>query len=168
MYSDFSGGPQGTRDQITQLMAPRGGTMGDGIRLSVINGIGLVVALLAIGVISLVARVLSLPYVLISFIVGIAIVVAAIFFWFRYAEAHGRAARARQQSVRPDVYGAVAALPFAILGLLMVSFGLFGLFVAMISFSLSRAGDGLQRLLFAIIFLGLAAANIIVARAATD
>ena len=142
--------------------------MTDGIRLAVINGIGLVIALLAIGLISLVARLIGLPHVLISFIIGAAVVAGAIYFWFRYAEAHGRAARARQRSVRPDVFGAVAALPFAILGLLMVSFGLFGLFIAMISFSLSRAGDGLQRLLFAVIFLGLAATNIIVARAATD
>lgn len=168
MYSDFSGGPQGTRDQVTQLLAPRGGTMTDGLRLAVMNGIGLVVALLLIGLISLLARVLGLPHVLISFVVGAALVAVAIFFWFRYAEAHGRAARSRQRSVRPDVFGAVASLPFAILGLLLVSFGLFGLFFAMITFSLSRAGDGLQRLLFAVIFLGLAATNVIIARAATD
>jgi hypothetical protein len=168
MYSDFSGGQQGTRDQITQLMAPRGGTMTDGIRLAVINGIGLVTALLVIGLISLIARLIGLPHVLISFVIGAALVAGAVFFWIRYAEAHGRAARASQLSLRPDVFGAIAALPFAILGLLMVLFGLFGLFVAMISFSLSQAGDGLQRLLFAVICLGLAATNIIIARAATD
>ena len=64
--------------------------------------------------------------------------------------------------------GAIAALPFALVGLLLLSFGLVGLFFAMITFSLSRAGDGLQRILFAVIFIGLAVANIIIARAATD
>ena len=168
MYSDFSGGPQGTRDQITQLIAPSGGTMTDGIRLAVINGIGLVLALLLIGMVSLITRLIGLPHVVISFIVGAGIVAAAIFFWFRYAEAHGKRARALQRSVRPDVFGAIAALPFALVGLLLLSFGLVGLFFAMITFSVSRAGDGLQRILFAVIFIGLAVANIIIARAATD
>lgn len=168
MYSEYSGGPHRSRDQITQLMAPRGGTVTDGIRLAVINGVGLVVAMLLIGLISLLMRVLGLPHVLVSFVIGVIVVALAIFFWFRYAEAHGRAARALQRSVRPDVFGAVAAIPFAIVGLLLVSFGLFGLFFAMITFSLSRAGDGLQRLLFAVIFLGLAVANVIIARAASD
>lgn len=168
MYSDFSGGPQGTRDQITQLIAPGGGTMTDGIRLAVLNGIGLVIALLVIGMVSLVTRMIGLPHVVISFIAGAGIVAAAIFFWFRYADAHGKAARARQRGVRPDVFGAIAALPFALVGLLLLSFGLVGLFFAMVTFSLSRAGDGLQRLLFAVIFFGLAVANIVIARAATD
>jgi hypothetical protein len=168
MYSEYSGGPHRTRDQITQLMAPRGGTVTDGIRLAVINGVGLVLSMLFIGLISLLTRVVGLPHVLISFVIGVVVVAGAVFFWFRYAEAHGRAARTLQRNVRPDVFGAVAAIPFAILGLLMVSFGLFGLFFAMISFSLSRAGDGLQRLLFAVIFLGLAVANVIIARAASD
>jgi hypothetical protein len=168
MYSDFPGGPQGTRDQITQLISPSGGTMTDGIRLAVINGVGLVLALLLIGMVSLITRLIGLPHVVISFIVGSGIVAAAIFFWFRYAEAHGKRARALQRSVRPDVFGAIAALPFALVGLLLLSFGLVGLFFAMITFSLSRAGDGLQRILFAVIFIGLAVANIIIARAATD
>lgn len=168
MYSEYSGGPQSTREQIAQLMAPRGGTMSDGIRLAVINGIGLVLVALVIGLVSIVLRALDLPNVLISFVIGVACVALAVFFWFRYAEAHGRVARARQNHVRPDVFGSIAAIPFALIGLLLASSGLFGLFLAMVTFSLSRAGDGLQRLLFAIIFFGLAIANVIIARAASD
>jgi len=168
MYSDYSGGPQGSRDQITQLVAPRGGTLTDGLRLAALNGIGLILVSLAIGLVSVVMRALGLPFVLVGFGVGVVCIALAVYVWFRYAEAHGRAARAKQRSVRPDVYGAVAAIPFALVGLLLVSSGLFGLFLAMVTFSLSRAGDGLQRLLFAVIFLGLAVANVIVARAASD
>jgi uncharacterized membrane protein len=168
MYSEYSGGPQSTRAQITQLMSPRGGTTSDGLRLAIINGIGLVVVALLIGIVSLITRAVGLPNVLISFGTGIACIALAVFFWFRYAEAHGRAARARQNSVRPDVFGSIAAIPFAVVGLLLVSSGLFGLFLAMVTFSLSRAGAGLERLLYAIIFLGLAVGNVIVARAASD
>lgn len=168
MYSDYSGGPQGSRDQFTQLISPRGGTVTDGLRLAAINGLGLIFASLIIGVISLAMRALDLPVILVGFGVAVVFIALAIFFWFRYAEAHGRAARARQRSVRPDVFGAVAAIPFAVVGLLLVASGLFGLFLAMVTFSLSRAGEGLQRLLFAIIFLGLAATNVIIARAASD
>jgi len=168
MYSDFSGGPQDTRDQIIQLMAPRGGAMADGIRLAMINGVGLVVGVLGIGVISLFTRLIGLPHVIISFLVGVALVTLAVFFWFRYATAHGKAARASQRGVRADVFGAVAAIPFAVVGLLTVAWGILGLLFGMLSFSLSRAGDGLERLLVAVILLGLAAANVIIARAATD
>ncbi len=168
MYSDFSGGPQGSRAQITQLVAPRGGTLTDGLRLAALNGLGLILVALTIGLVSVVMRALGLPFVLVGFGVAVVCIALAVYIWFRYAEAHGRAARAKQRSVRPDVYGAVAAIPFALVGLLLVSSGLFGLFLAMVTFSLSRAGDGLQRLLFAVIFLGLAVANVIVARAASD
>jgi hypothetical protein len=168
MYSDYTGGPQGTRDLLSQLMSPRGGSMSDGIRLAVINGIGLITGLLLIGLAMLFARLIGLPHLIIGFVVGVVLIVVAVFFWFRYAEAHGKAARATQRSVRPDVFGAVAAAPFAIVGLMTVAWGLLGLFFAMVTFSLSRAGDGLERLLFAVILLGLAAANIIIARAATD
>jgi hypothetical protein len=168
MYSEYSGGPQGSRGQVVQLVAPRGGTVTDGLRLAVMNGIGLVAASLFIGLIALVVRALDWPVILIGFGVGVVFVAVAVFFWFRYAEAHGRAARAKQRSVRPDIYGAVAALPFAIVGLLLLSWGLFGLLFAMFTFSMSRAGDALQQLLFAVIFFGLAATNVIIARAASD
>lgn len=168
MYSEYSGGPQASRHQVAQLVAPRGGTVTDGLRLAVMNGIGLVAASLFIGLTALVVRALDWPVILIGFGIGVVFVAAAVFFWFRYAEAHGRAARARQRSVRPDIFGAVAALPFAIVGLVLVSSGLFGLLLAMFTFSLSRAGDAMQRLLFAVIFLGLAATNVIIARAASD
>lgn len=168
MYSDFTGGPQSTRDLLTQLIAPRGGSMTDGIRLAVINGIGLIAALVLIGLVSLFMRLIGLPHVIISFVFGVVLIVFAVFFWFRFAEAHGKAARANQRSVRADVFGAVAAIPFAIVGLMTVAWGLLGLFFGMLTFSLSRAGDGLERLLVAIIFLGLAVSNVIIARAATD
>lgn len=168
MYSEYSGGPPGTREEIARLISPRGGTMTDGIRLAAINGVGLIVAAMVIGFASIITRAVGLPHVLISFGIGVAWIALAVYVWFRYAAAHGRAARARQRGVRPDVFGSVAAIPFAVVGLLLVSFGLFGLFVAMVTFSLSRAGDSLERLLFAVIFLGLAAANVIIARAASD
>ena len=168
MYSEYSGGPQSTRDQLVQIAAPRGGTMTDGLRLAILNGLGLILAALVIGIVSVFLRLLDLPHVLIGFIVGVAFVALGVFVWFRYAEAHGRAARARQRRVQPDIYGAIAGLPFARVGLALVSSGLFGLFLGMVTFSMSRATDGFERLLFALIFAGLAAANIIIARAASD
>lgn len=168
MYSEYSGGPQGSRDQIMRLVAPHGGTVTDGLRLAALNGAGLILASLIIGVISVIMRALDLPFVLVGFGVTVVFIALAIYFWFKYAEAHGRAARAKHRMVRPDVFGAVAALPFALIGLLLVSSGLFALFLAMVTFSLSRAGGGLQRLLYAVIFLGLAITNVIIARAASD
>ncbi|HEX5165964.1 MAG TPA: hypothetical protein VFV93_11255 [Thermomicrobiales bacterium] len=153
---------------LLQLIRPRGGTVSDGIRLAAINGFGLIVSALLIGFISLILRWLDFPVLLIGFGLVVILVAAAVVFWFRYASAHGKAARTSQRNVRPDVFGAIAAIPFALVGLFLVANGLFGLFLAMVTFSLSRAGDGLERLLFAVIFLGLAATNIIIARAASD
>jgi hypothetical protein len=153
---------------LLQLIRPRGGTVSDGIRLAALNGFGLIVSALLIGFISLILRWFDLPALLIDFGLIVILVAAAVVFWFRYASAHGKAARALQRHVRPDVFGAIAAIPFALVGLLLASSGLFSLFLAMVTFSLSRAGGGLQRLLFAVIFLGLAATNIIIARAASD
>jgi hypothetical protein len=153
---------------LLQLIRPRGGTVSDGIRLAALNGFGLIVSALLIGFISLILRWFDLPALLIDFGLIVILVAAAVVFWFRYASAHGKAARALQRHVRTDVFGAISAIPFALVGLLLASSGLFSLFLAMVTFSLSRAGGGLQRLLFAVIFLGLAATNIIIARAASD
>jgi hypothetical protein len=146
--------------------------MTDGARLATLNAIGLFVAAIVYGLASVVRRVIGLDVGLLvvigTFVAATALVAVAVFVWHQYATAHGRAARARQRQVRPDVYGAIAGLPFTMLGLLLVSSGIFGLFWAMVTFSLSRAVDGLQRLLFAVIFLGLAAVNIIIARAASE
>ncbi|MGH9176715.1 MAG: hypothetical protein ACRD1H_20260 [Vicinamibacterales bacterium] len=146
--------------------------MTDGIRLATVNAVGLVVGAFLFALASFVSRVVGLdgglPVILVLFGAAIAVVCCALFVWYRYAEAHGRAARLGQRGVRPDVFGAIAGLPFVAVGLLLIASGVFSLFWALLTFSLSRAGDGLQRLLFAVIFLGLAAGCVIMARAAND
>jgi hypothetical protein len=91
-----------------------------------------------------------------------------VFVWFRFATAHGRRARASGRSVRPDLFGGIAAIPFAVIAIILISSGLFGLFLSVLTFSASRAGDAIQRLAMALFFLLLAAANVIIARAASD
>ncbi len=168
----YTGGPPTTRDRINDWLAPRGGPVVDGIRLAAINTVGLVLALAIVGIVSLLTRlldaILPLPFIFTGFVTIMLLVVAALWFWYRYAEAYARAVRVRARSVRPDVYGAIAALPFVLLALVLVSVGLFSLFLAVITFSLSRAIDAFQQIIFAALFVGLALANVIVARAASD
>jgi hypothetical protein len=157
---------------LERWLAPRGGTVTDGARLAAINAVGLVVALLIVGVMSLLTRLLRhllpLPFWFTGLVTLLILLALAVFIWFRFATAHGRAARASGRAVSPDLFGVIAAIPFVAVAVILTSSGLFGLFLSIITFSASRAGDAIQRLATALAFLLLAAGNVIIARAASD
>jgi hypothetical protein len=87
---------------------------------------------------------------------------------YTYSVAHGRAARRNARAVRSDVFGAIAAIPFALIGIILMGNALLGLFFATITFSLSRAGDSAVRFAVSLLFFGLALATLLLARAAAD
>lgn len=151
---------------------PTGSTMVDGLRLAAINTAFLIALVLVVSIGSLIMRivnwVLPIPALFPAFVVVILAVVAGVIFWHRYADAHLEQALARGKQTKPDIYGALAALPFIGMALLLISSGILGLFFAVITFSGDRSFDSLMRMLYGVFFAGAAAANLIVARAASD
>ena len=169
---EFTGGPASAPDRIKSLLTPHGGAVTDGARLAAINTIGIVVALVVVTLVSLLARVLDrllpIPVLVVSFITLLVLIAFGIFVSYRYANEYGNAARARRHDVRPDLFGAVGAIPFAAIAVILLLFGLFGLFFAVITISGDRAIDALQRMGFGLVFLLLAGATIVTSRAASD
>lgn len=74
----------------------------------------------------------------------------------------------RGKQTRPDVFGLIAALPFIAMALLLLASGVLSLFFAVITFSGDRSVDALFRILYGGLFTLAAAANMIIARAASD
>lgn len=146
--------------------------MTDGARLAAINTVGIVVGLAAVTLLSLLARALDwllpIPVLAVSLIALLVLVAFGMFISYRYASEYGKAARLRSRDVRPDIFGAVGAIPFAAIAIILLVFGLFGLFFAVITVSGERALDALQRMGFGIVFLLLAGGTIVASRAASD
>jgi hypothetical protein len=169
---EFTGGPEEPVDRLTRILRPRGGTVADGLRLACINGVGLIVGFAALAIVAVITRLLQriidLPFVFSGFLTALVLLVVAVWIWYRYARAHGEAARARGREVRADVFGAVAASPFAGLAAFLACVGFFSLLLAMVTLSGTRALDALRQLGFALLFLGIALGNIVVARAASE
>lgn len=144
--------------------------MSDGVRLAVINGLYLFVALALAGLLSVTIRLLRwiipLPLLFPGFVVVILTVVFGAFVWYQYGLAHGQAARERGRLTRPDMFGAIGAVPFLAFAIMLVSSGLFALFFAMIAFNPVEAWQSITRIGFGMFFVLLAAANVIVARVA--
>ena len=172
MKFDFNEFRRPASDGVIDWFRPTGSTVVDGLRLAAINTVFLVALLIVVSISSLLLRianwVLPIPVIFPAFIVVVACLALGAFGWHRYAAAHGREAMARGKQTRPDVFGALAALPFIGLALLLISSGILSLFFAMITFSGGRTFDALVRMLYGLIFAGAAAANLIVARAASD
>jgi ABC-type multidrug transport system fused ATPase/permease subunit len=169
---EFTGGPERPLDRVTRLLSPRGATVSDGIRLAVINALGLILGLATISLVALVTRVVrrvfELPFMFSGFLTAVVLIAIAAWVWYRYALAYGRLARERGREVRADVFGAVAATPFAVVAAMLLFFGFFSLFFAMITFSGGRALDAVRQMGFALLFAGIALGNVIVARAASE
>lgn len=159
-------------NEFLDWFRPRGATVADGVRLAIINTIFLVLLLIAVAVGSLFLRLvtwaLPFPVIFPAFFVLVICLLFGLFFWYRYAQAHGSAALARGREVRPDVFGAIGAIPFIGIALLLISSGILAFFIAVITFSGGRTVDALARMLYGVIFTAAAAANIIIARAASD
>lgn len=172
MKFDFDEFRRPANDGFVDWFRPTGSTVVDGLRLAAINTVFLIALLIVVSVGSLLLRLASwalpIPVIFPAFIVVIACLAFGAFGWHRYAAAHGRQAMARGKQTRPDIFGVLAALPFIAMALLLVSSGILSLFFAVITFSGGRTFDALTRMLYGVIFAAAAAANLIVARAASD
>jgi hypothetical protein len=169
---EFTGGPASLTDRATRWLTPRGSAVTDGLRLAAVNTAGLIAGLAIVALVSIItrlfSRVVDLPVLLTGFVTVVFLVSAGAWIWYRYSIAYGRAARSRGREARADVFGAIAAAPFAVLALLLLSFGFIGMFFAVITFSASRAGDAFRQLGFAVLFFAIATATIVITRAASD
>jgi hypothetical protein len=159
-------------DGVVAWLRPTGSTFMDGLRLAAINTCFVVFLLIVVSIGSLILRlaswVLPIPVLVPAFLIVVAFVVFGLVVWQRYAAAHGEAAMVRGKQTRPDVFGLVAALPFIAMALLLLSSGVLSLFFAVITFSGERSIDALFRILYGGVFTLVAAANMIIARAASD
>lgn len=144
----------------------------DGARLAALNVAGIVITAVLLAIVSLITRlidnVVGVPFVLTGFVTVVGCVALGILVWFRFATAHGIALRQRRGNARPDVFGAIASIPFVLIAAFLAVTGLFELLLGVISLSLDRALDAVRQTGLAVFFLVLAAANIIIARAASD
>lgn len=167
----YTGGPETFSRQVWGILAPRGGATADGARLAAINTAGIVGALVLLALASFVNRLINLivgvPFVVTGFILVIVLTGLAGLIWYRYAGLHARVARQSSGRVRPDVFGGVAGLPFTAIAFFLIVTALLQLLFAIISFSGDRLIDALRQAGLALFFFALAAANIVVARAAS-
>ena len=164
-----AGAPLSARQQVLGRFSPRGGTYSDGARLAVINIAGLVVAALLLVVARVLNRTLfSFPFLFSGFFVALALIGGAVVFWHSFARAHERAARLRGRKPRPDVFGAIGAIPFAFIGVFQIGTGLIAMLFALLTFSAGRAGAALTTIGSGVLFLVLAVLLVGVARVASD
>lgn len=172
MRVERRGGPESLTDLLQRLLAPRGSVPMDGLRLAAINTTGIMMTAVLLAIVSLLTRavdgLVAVPFILTGFITVVVCVGLGVFVWFRYSTAHGVAVRQRRNSTRPDVFGALASVPFVLIAAFLTVTGLLGLLLGIVSFSLDRALDAARSVGLALFFLALAAGNIIVARAASD
>lgn len=172
MRIEQRGGPESTRDLLQRWLAPGGSVAVDGIRLAAINTAGVVLTAVLLAIVSLLTRLIdnliAIPFVLTGFVTVVACVSLGIVVWYRYSMAYGLAVRQRNGMVRPDVFGAIAGIPFVLIAAFLAITGLLELLLGIISLSLDRALDAARQTGLAVFFLVLALANIIIARAASD
>lgn len=157
---------------VRRWLEPTGGPVVDGFRLAVVNGVFLAIALLMaalVAVLLVVVRwVLPVPDIYPGIVVlGVSIALGAVV-WYRYANTHVKIASQHGRQLQPELFGSVAASPFIGVALLLLSSGLFSLFLSMISLNMDRAGDAAMRILFAVLFGLLAVACVTVARLAAS
>jgi hypothetical protein len=166
---------QRDREWVTTLrrwLEPTGGPVVDGFRLAVVNGAFLTVALLMAALVAVllavVRWVLPVPDVYPGIVVlGVSVAFGAVV-WYRYSVAHVQKAIGHGQRLQPELFGGVAASPFIGVALLLLSSGLFGLFLSMISLNMDRAGDAVMRIIFAVLFGLVAVGCVTVARLAAS
>lgn len=149
-------------------LQPRGGPLGDGLRLAIVNSFFLLSALLVLGLLALASRVADwlfpAPTVFPALFMLIATALVASLVWFRFGRAYRNAARQRGLGTQADVFGAIAAAPFVAFGLVLVASGLLGVFAAAITLSPGRAWDAFTRIGYGILFGVIALASVVVAR----
>jgi hypothetical protein len=149
-------------------LRPTGGSVSDGLRLAVANGLFIVVALIFSFLLAVVVRVLRFVFPLPSVnpglvVLGLSILFAAIV-WYRYGSTHRNLAQASGRMTNPDQFGLIAGLPFALLALLLLGSGLFGLLVSVAGLSIGGATGAAGRLLYAVLFGLLAVGSVVTAR----
>lgn len=168
----YSGGPEPIPQQIWRMLAPRGRASTDGARLAAINAAGIIAALILLALASLVNRLINLvigiPFVLTAALLVVALLVLAAIVWHRYARLHVRATRLAGSPLRPDVFGGVAGLPFTAIAFFLLVTAVLQILFAIISFSGERMIDALRQAGVSVLFFALAAANIVIARAASS
>lgn len=154
-------------------LQPRGGPLADGMRLALINGVCLLLALVVLGLLALASRLAGwlfpAPSVFPAIFLIVLSVVLASLVWFRFGRAYRNAARARNLATQADVFGAIAAAPFIVFGLFLVASGLLGVFAAAITLSPGDVWNAFTRIGYGLLFGVIAIASVVVARvAATD
>jgi hypothetical protein len=165
----FRHGPAPIRGVLGWLQ-PRGGPLADGLRLALVNGVCLVLVLLGLGFLALVSRVAGWLYPFPRLfpalvLVGVTAVLAAVV-WYRFGRAYRNAARMRNLGTQADVFGAVAAVPFIVFGLVLVASGLLGVFAAAITLSPGAIWSAFTRIGYGLLFGVIAIASVVVARIA--
>ena len=151
-------------------LSPTGGTVVDGTRLAVANGLFLVSALVLAFIIALLSRLVDVFVAVPTPNPGLIVLALSILFgivvWYRFGVAHRRLAQASGRSFHPDRFGIIAGSPFALLALLLLGSGIFGLFISVAGLNFGGFSAAFGRLIFALFFGLLAAASVIVARIA--
>jgi hypothetical protein len=166
--SEFKGAPQARHKAVIEWLRPRGGTVTDGVRLAVINAVGLVAAALLFFVLRLIGHFTSLPLVFSVFFVALALIAVGVWFWHRYAGAHGAAARQRGRTARTDLFAGIGALPFIFVAVLEIFNGVLRLLLALVTFSAHRALTAIETVGIGSVFFGLTIALILIAREAVE
>lgn len=155
-------------DAGKRWMMPAGGGFTDGIRLAILNGVLILAALIAGAILGLLVNLLELaipvPDLVSGWIVALAGLAAGVLLWHRFGAEHERHSLMRTQASEPNLVGVIGAIPFIIVGGMIVIGALVQIFVSSITFNGSGVGSGLLRLLLAAAFLGVAAAVVFVVR----
>lgn len=149
-------------------LRPTGGTLTDGLRLAVANGLFLVTALILSFVLAIVFRIVRLVVAVPSVNPGLVVLGLSILFgaivWYRYGATHRNLAQATGRATNPDHFGLIAGAPFALLALLLLGSGLFGLLVSAAGLSLGGATGAAGRIVYAVLFGLLAVGSVVTAR----
>lgn len=168
----FSGGPASFPDQVWGLLKPRGGATTDGLRLAVANGVGIFVTLVLLAIASLFNRLVNLvihiPFTVIMIALIAVLTCCGAFIWYRYSVLWVKTTRALGGSLRPDVFGVVAGLPFIVIGLFLLATAVLQFLFAVISFSGGRLLGALRQTGIAGFFFVLAVGCVVVARYACN
>lgn len=144
----------------------------DGARLAAINAAAIVCTLVLLALASLVNRlinlVVNLPFAITALLLVVVLVAIGGVVTFRYATLHARASRVAGGASKPDVFGAIAGLPFTAIALFLLATAVLRILFAIISFSGDRLIDALRQVGMSAFFFALAAATIVIARTATS
>ncbi|MEZ4568994.1 MAG: hypothetical protein R2849_01405 [Thermomicrobiales bacterium] len=153
---------------VRRWLRPTGGAVVDGARLAVVNGIVLLAALILSFVLVLLIRLIRIVIPVPAASPGVIVLVLSVVFglvvWYRYARSHRRLAQAAGKRVNPDRFGIIAGLPFALLALMLLGSGLFGLAISTIGLNVGGMGAALGRIVFSILFGLMAVASVAIAR----